>query len=109
MMFLFGNPTRSSGRFYDCFHSKAKFRILRKVDSRTCQITNKKQIEQWLEEYGDDSDFFQVRLRGEFPNASSAQFFPTNTVREAMERSGGGLRASMALMGVDLARTKSQE
>ena len=104
MMFLFGNPTRSSGRFYDCFHTKAKYWNLRKVDSRTCHITNKKQIQQWLDEYGEDSDFFRVRVMGEFPNASSTQFIPTKAVEEAMSRPGGGLRANLAIIGVDVAR-----
>lgn len=109
MMFLFGNPTRSSGRFYDCFHAKAKFWDIRKVDSRTCHITNKKQIQQWLDEYGEDSDFFRVRVMGEFPNASSAQFIPTKAVEEAMSRPGGGLRANLAIIGVDVARYGNDE
>lgn len=105
MMFLFGNPTRSSGRFFDCFHSKSRYWKTFKVDSRECQITNKEQIKKWEEEYGSDSDFFRVRVRGEFPNASSSQFIPTGDVQGAMQRSiPKGERSSVAIIGVDVAR-----
>ena len=63
----FGNPTRSSGRFYDCFHKHRNYWHTRRVDSRSVSFSDKKQIEAWREIYGEDSDFFKVRVRGEFP------------------------------------------
>ena len=52
----FGNPTRNTGRFYDCFH---KFRHLwkqRQVDSRTVSFSNKERIKEWIDTWGEDSD-----------------------------------------------------
>lgn len=105
MMFLFGNPTRNSGRFFEVFHRRAKFWDTRTIDSRTVQITNKKQIANWAEEYGEDSDFFKVRVRGEFPSSGADQFIPVARVREAMERGAPESNpATCAVVGVDVAR-----
>lgn len=106
MMFLFGNPTRSSGSFHACFNNRKK-KIhwnLRAIDSREAQVTNKEQIKRWEEEYGEDSDFFRVRVRGMFPNVSSQQFIPTHLVENAMNRPAIGNQPKVAVIGVDVAR-----
>lgn len=82
----FGNPTRNSGRFYDCFHKHRELWQTRQVDSRSVSFANKKQIEQWRQTYGEDSDFFKVRVKGEFPSASDKQFISTLLVDEARRR-----------------------
>lgn len=82
----FGNPTRTSGRFYDCFHKFRKYWKTRQIDSRTVAITDKKKIADWLEAWGEDSDFFKVRVRGVFPAASDSQFISRAIVDEAVKR-----------------------
>lgn len=82
----FGNPTRSSGRFYDCFHKHRNYWHTRRVDSRSVSFSDKKQIEAWREIYGEDSDFFKVRVRGEFPSASDKQYISQDIVDEARKR-----------------------
>ncbi len=70
----FGNPTRNTGRFRECFrrfHARWKHRH---IDSRDVPGTNLKQIEKWQHDYGEDSDFFKIRVRGVFPNQSIKQF-----------------------------------
>lgn len=81
--FVFGNPTRNTGRFRDCFRKYSKRWNNKRIDSRKCQITNKEQIQTWLEDYGEDSDFFKVRVRGEFPSQSVRQFIPEDLVLKA--------------------------
>jgi hypothetical protein len=81
--FVFGNPTRNTGRFRECFR---KFRHRwknRKIDSRKAKMTNKDKIQEWVDDYGEDSDFVKVRVRGEFPNMSIKQFIPEDTVQAA--------------------------
>lgn len=106
MIFVFGNPTRNSGPFYDIFHKQRDLWTTFKVDSREAQITNKTSIAEWERLYGEDSDFFRVRVRGEFPNASSCQLISQDIVEQAMARPHEefhpGLRP-VALVGVDLA------
>jgi hypothetical protein len=72
---VFGNPTRNQGRFKDCF-GKFKHRwIRRQIDSRTSKVSNKETIQRWIEDYGLDSDFVKVRVRGLFPAMSASQFY----------------------------------
>lgn len=47
-------------------------------------MTNKKELQEWVETYGEDSDFVRVRIRGEFPRAGSMQFIPSDVVDYAM-------------------------
>jgi hypothetical protein len=61
LIFPFGNPTRSTGKFYCItFGSERERWIHCSIDSRNCAITNKRQIAEWMEDYGEDSDFFGV-------------------------------------------------
>ena len=70
----FGNPTQNMGRFRECFRKYSRYWNHQKIDSRTVEGTNKVQIKEWEEMYGEDSDFFRVRVRGEFPKMSAKQF-----------------------------------
>lgn len=82
----FGNPTRNTGRFRECFRKFKHRWICRQVDSRTVDGTNKQQIAKWAADYGEDSDFFKVRVRGLFPNMSSRQFISEADVSGAYGR-----------------------
>lgn len=84
MWFAYGNPTKNTGRFVDCFTSDSARWAHHKIDSRTCKMTNKKEIAEWVKIYGEDSDFVRVRVRGEFPRAGSMQFIESNIVDMAM-------------------------
>ena len=103
---VFGNPSRNTGRFRECFRSMRHRWATRQVDSRTCRMTNKAEIDQWEEDYGEDSDFFRVRVRGEFPRISDSQFISEDAVREAQQRvQPPQVFAHYPLiMGVDVAR-----
>lgn len=80
---VFGNPTRNTGRFKECF-GKFKHRWNKaQIDSRTVDGTNKDQINKWIEDYGIDSDFVKVRVRGMFPSQSFKQFISLEDVDRA--------------------------
>ncbi|MDA3336828.1 terminase [Pseudomonas aeruginosa] len=82
----FGNPTRNVGRFRECFRKFRHRWVQRQIDSRTVDGTNKDQIAKWAADYGEDSDFFKVRVRGLFPSSSDLQFIGTGLVDAAMAR-----------------------
>lgn len=106
MWVAFGNPTRNTGRFRECF-GKFKHRWLtRQIDSRTAKKTNKEQISQWIDDYGEDSDFVRVRVKGQFPRASSMQFIPMDLVEDALGKVYHQSEYMYApkIMGVDVAR-----
>lgn len=104
MMFVFGNPTRNTGRFRECFGKRKNVWSTRQIDSRSVFITNKEQMEEWRKEYGEDSDFFKVRVKGEFPSQSDKQFIPSGLVMEAARRDMPHNGATCAIIGVDVAR-----
>lgn len=105
MFFAFGNPTRNSGSFHSCFNRQRHRWHTVQVDSRSVQITNKQQIQQWIDDYGEDSDFVRIRVKGVFPNASSLQFIPTGTAEDAAKRPLiHDAHMKTAIVGVDVAR-----
>lgn len=87
MIFLFGNCTRTTGHFYRaCFGSdRDRWRPV-VVDSRGSSFTNKQQIADWVEQFGEDSDFVRVRVRGLAPRASDAQYIDQERVLNAQKR-----------------------
>lgn len=82
----FANPTRATGRFRECFRKFKHRWFTMQVDSRDVEGTNKVQIKKWEEDYGVDSDFFKVRVRGIFPAQSLKQFISEEDVDAAYER-----------------------
>ena len=82
-----GNPTRNTGRFRECFGRLRHRWNNRQVDSRTVSITNKTQIQEWVDDYGEDSDFVRVRVRGVFPRAGSCQLISSEQVDAAFGKS----------------------
>jgi hypothetical protein len=102
----FGNPTRNTGRFRECFGRLRHRWECDHIDSRLVEGTNKTQLQQWVTDYGEDSDFVRVRIRGVFPHASSMQFIPSELVEAAMSqhRDPTVSIADPLVMGVDVAR-----
>lgn len=84
MWICFGNPTRNQGRFRECWREFRHRWETFEVDSRNAKMANKAQIKQWIDDYGEDSDFVRVRVRGIFPRAASMQLISEETVDQAM-------------------------
>lgn len=104
MWVCFGNPTRNSGRFRQCFAKYAHRWIHRQIDSRRARMSNKSQIDKWVADYGEDSDFVRVRVRGVFPRASDLQLIPTDWVAAAMKREPTSTLSDALVCGIDIAR-----
>lgn len=104
MIFLFGNPTRNNGTFYEaCFGRRRNLWNPTIIDSRNSKFTNKDTIKEWLELYGEDSDFFRVRVRGLAPNASDAQFIDHKRILDAQKRAVVVMPDEPLVAGVDFA------
>jgi hypothetical protein len=80
---LTGNPTRNTGFFHSTFNSRRKYWDSKQIDSRTVEITNKGELREQQEYYGEDSDWFRVHVRGEFPLSSTLSFIPAAIVEQA--------------------------
>lgn len=101
---VFGNPTRNQGRFAECFGSdKHRWRTFQ-IDSRTVEGTNKEELRQEVEKYGEDSDYIRWRIRGEFPRAGTSQFIPGNLVSAARNYKSAGHESLPKILSCDVAR-----
>jgi hypothetical protein len=101
---VFGNPTRNRGRFRECFGSRRHRWGTWQIDARVVEGTNELQFAQWVDDYGEDSDFVRVRVRGMFPRASSLQLIGTDLVAGAMKRKAVSFIGDPLIMAVDVAR-----
>lgn len=101
-----GNPTRNKGRFREC-HPGGKYAHRwksYKVDSRQVSFTNKDQIQNWIDDYGEDSDFIRVRVKGEFPRIDSESFIPLLVAEGAVLRVVEPQYGQPLILGVDVGR-----
>jgi hypothetical protein len=106
LWFVFGNPTRQSGRFRECFPG-GKFAsrwLTREIDSRSVKRTNKKQLNDWIADYGLDSDFVRVRILGKFPKTDSDSFIDRDVAVGASVRNQEVDEDGPVIIGVDVAR-----
>lgn len=100
----FGNPTRNTGRFRECFGRFKHRWDTQQVDSRSSKVANRSQIDQWIADYGEDSDFVRVRVRGLFPRAASSQFINGEDVDTCRKYKSRGHETMPRIVGVDVAR-----
>ena len=81
-----GNPTRLSGYFFDAFHKNREHWATLKVAGYESSRCNVKELAQWKEEYGEESNFYRVRALGEFPDAEDGTIIPLHLVEAAVTR-----------------------
>lgn len=111
LWFAFGNPTRKSGRFHAAFHTLKHRWQHHQIDAQTVRFSNKEQIKKWEADYGVDSDFFKIRVTGEFPLTSDRQFIPGDIVAAARGRKLADRQYNFApvILGLDTAWTGGDE
>ncbi len=103
---LLGNPGNRVGKLYRAVYGDLKHKyISRSIDSRTCRYTNKAQINEWIAERGENSDWVRVHVYGLPPAADDLQFIDTIRVAEARKRRVPVIPQNEPLiMGIDFAR-----
>ena len=102
---VFGNPTRNKGRFRECFAGgrfASRWNTIQ-VDSREVSLTNKAQIAEWIKDYGEDSDFVRVRVRGIFPRVDAESFIGYELAMAATTRTVVNSNDAI-IIGVDVGR-----
>ena len=83
---LVGNRTDATGYFNDCFGRNKKYWRNFTVDARTARKADKKRIQQWKENYGEDSDFFRVRVLGLPPKGGGERRITVDMIEAALAR-----------------------
>jgi hypothetical protein len=103
MFFAWGQPVRNSGEFYKvCFGDKAVRWNHRRVDSRTSRFANKELLNQWINDYGIDSDYVKVRVLGLPPSASELQYIDKGRIDLARKRTVSALPDDPLVAGFDV-------
>jgi hypothetical protein len=103
MIFLSGNATKNSGPFHQRMWGNLNHRWrTRIIDSRTTKFANKELIQEWVDDYGEDSDFVRVRVKGLPPTADDAQFIDSARVFGAQKRPVATLPNQPLIAGVDV-------
>lgn len=90
----FSNPTRTSGFFFDAWHSRAEqWHGIRVSSEEAAAVTppipglaRREWIEDMAQESGRDSPFFQVRVLGEFPTQAENAVIPLHLVEAGVRR-----------------------
>ena len=75
-LLMCGNPTRTSGTFFDAFHADRAIYQCHTVSSADSPRTNKQNIKSLIRKYGKDSNVVLVRVFGEFPKQEDDIFIP---------------------------------
>lgn len=111
-LLLCGNPTKTSGTFFDAFNSDRAMYKCHTVSSADSPRTNKENIESLIRKYGRESNIVLVRVFGEFPNNEDDVFIILYTV----EKCGSKLYElpedkgmPFIIFGVDVARFGDDE
>lgn len=103
MVVMTGNPTRTSGYFYNAFHSQREhWHCLRVACTDSSQVA-RAYIEQMREQYGEDSNVYRVRVLGEFPLEEDSVLVPLHLVESAIHREVAMQRYA-PVWGLDVAR-----
>jgi len=120
---MFSNPTRTSGYFFDAFHSKRDFwKTIHVSSEETPNVTEGRIVipglatREWVEEkrleWGPEyeaSPLYRVRVRGEFPSQSADSVIGLSLVDAATKRWATTEGVGRLELGVDVAEFGDDE
>lgn len=98
-----GNPTRTSGYFYDAFHTMRDNWHTIKVSCTDSKMVDPSFIESMKKQWGEDSDVFRVRVLGDFPASDVNTVVPLELVEASIGREVDGNEGKI-IWGLDVAR-----
>lgn len=99
-----GNPTRTSGYFYEAFNKVRDRWYTMKVASTDSTQVGTNFIEDMKAKYGEESNIFRVRVLGEFPEADDDVVIPMYLLQSAVERNQEAAETTPTVWGLDVAR-----
>jgi hypothetical protein len=98
-----GNPTRTQGYFYDAFNKMRENWHCIQVDCATSKMVSPEWIASMKKQYGEDSDVYRVRVKGDFPRGDDNTVIPLHMIEAAIGREVDPVEGKM-IWGVDVAR-----
>jgi phage terminase large subunit len=101
---LIGNPTRSSGYFFNAFHRNRDDWVKFHVNAAECALVAPAYVTSIARTYGLESNQYRVRVLGEFPLSDDDTLIPASLVRAAFDRIITPHKHAPIIWGLDVAR-----
>ena len=111
-LLMLGNPTKTSGVFYDSHTVDRALYKCHTVNSENVARVNKKNIENLKKKYGKDSNVVRVRVYGEFPTQEDDVFIPLSIIEQCSSKLyelPDNNKLPNIILGVDIARFGNDE
>lgn len=83
-LLMCGNPTKTSGIFYDSHTADRALYRCHTVSSLESPRTSKENIQSLIRKYGENSNFARVRIYGEFPLQEDDVFIPFSLLEQSV-------------------------
>jgi hypothetical protein len=103
-VFVFANPLRRTGRFYELFTRFAHRWLNMTVDARKARAANKQKLNEDIEDYGLDSNYVRKNILGEFPLSDDDTLIPLHLIEAARTRKAEDCERYKPVWGLDVAR-----
>lgn len=101
---LLGNPTQSTGLFYDTHHRLKDEWYTMRVSAADSSRVSKEFVAEVASTYGENSNAFRVRVLGEFPLADDDTVIAISLLEAARVRDIKPSQSAAMVWGVDVAR-----
>jgi len=101
---LLGNPTRTSGFFYDT-HTRLRDQWwTKRVSCVASPRVSREYIAELQARYGEDSNAYRVRVLGEFPESDDDTIISIDLIQSALSRDVALVKTAPVVWGLDVAR-----
>jgi phage terminase large subunit len=101
---LLGNPTRSSGFFYDTHNRLGNEWVTFRVSCEDSPRVSGDYISEMMSRYGEESNAFRIRVLGDFPRSDDDTIIPMELIEGAKQRDVQTSQSAPMLWGLDVAR-----
>lgn len=101
---LLGNPTRSSGFFYDTHNRLSSEWTTFRVSCEDSPRVSADYVQEMKSRYGEDSNAYRIRVLGDFPRSDDDTVIPMELLESAKMRDVQGSLSSRPIWGLDVAR-----
>lgn len=101
---LLGNPTRSSGFFFDTHNRLSGEWTTFKVSCVDSPRVSDEYVAEMQSRYGDESNAYRIRVLGEFPRSDDDTMIPMELIEGARQRDVVSNRFAPVVWGLDVAR-----
>lgn len=102
-VFMFANPTRTTGYFHRAFHQGREGWRLYHIPCSMSSRVSDDYAKDIAREYGEESNVYRIRVLGEFPTNEDDAVIPLYLIEQAMVRDVSPTEAGV-VWGLDVAR-----